>query len=145
MALFFSRPNSHFGEEWHIGEPIPEWIHSQRFITIHADGHELEALLSALQPSPSSQTKTEVITTMNELNSEVTLLLGNGIVTPATLTKRHVDGTVTLTTPHRYVTDDGETNEFHAELTTIYRPIPVKPQLAASPEPSLGEAKGATA
>lgn len=52
MALFFSRPNSLFGAEWHVGEPIPEWVRSQRFIIIHADGHELEALLSALQPSP---------------------------------------------------------------------------------------------
>lgn len=145
MALFFSRPNSHFGAEWHVGEPIPEWVCSQRFITIHADGHELEALLSALSPSPASQTETKVITTMDELNSEVTLLLGNGIVTPATLTKRFADGTVTLTTPHRYVTDEGETNEFRAELTTIYRPVPVKPQTATSPSPSLGEAKGATA
>lgn len=47
MALYFTgRDGKAIGPEWHVGDPVPKV--ASRVVTLQADGHELQLLLSAM-------------------------------------------------------------------------------------------------
>lgn len=52
MAAYFKNGDSSTEGrwyQWHVGEPLPRVVNEARVLTVQADGHELDALLEALE------------------------------------------------------------------------------------------------